>query len=563
METYTPTLWTGRINSPQPRCVLYVCDGSTEAKKVLNAAMQYRAMGLSIIPVGKDKKPFIKWEEFQKHIVSEDEIKLWFQKWPNANIGIVTGIISGMAIIDIDEPEQAKPVLDTLIPDSLIIPSVSTPRGGQHLYFRCADHRLSNNTKVIPGCDLRANGGYVVAPPSVNSNGKAYAWLEGLSIHDVELPPLPDAVVSFFKNASSYKNNNSLYREAVTDLLRMFEKGRRDNDLFHVATHLVKSRMPEQEIYQVLERLAASCNPPFDLKEIPAKIESALKRIERREVNITEELERWVIVTNGDFSVTDCYNELQNITGVTKRNSIRVLLNRLKDRGVIERTGKKDGVFRRVETQCEDIDFLSAPSTEFDIRYPFNMENYVKTHPGNIIVVAGAPNSGKTAFLLNVVEKNMDRHDVVYFSSEMGAVELRDRLSKFKIPLESWRFSPKERSSNFADVIRPDSINIIDFLELHEDFWKVGGMIKEIFDKLNKGIAIIALQKNPGASMGRGGVGSLEKPRLYLTMDNHKIRIEKGKNWANPQINPNGLEAEYKLVSGCEFITTKPWSKGK
>lgn len=519
--------------------------------------------GFSVIPVGKDKKPLIAWTEYQKRYASKNEVNAWRKQFPTANIGIVTGLISGLAVIDIDDSDKAKPVLDTLIPDSIEIPAAQTPRGGQHLYFKCTDPQLSNNAGLIPGADLRANGGYIIAPPSMNGNGKAYAWLPGLSIFEQEPPALPDAYVQYLlkhinNNSFSYIENCPAFCPGDAE---MFTRGRRDNDLFHIVNQLVKARTPEGEIIKVAEILARNCLPPFPEKEIVAKIESALKRADRRDYNIAELVERYIAGTFGDFSGTDVYIAVQSETGGTNRDTVRKALIRLCDKGVIQRSSKKDGVYRRVEDRCEDIDFLSAPDAEFNIKYPFDIQNYVITHPGNIIVVAGAPNSGKTAFLLNIVEKNMGKHDIVYFSSELGAIELRDRLSKFKRPLTSWNFSPKERSSNFADVINPDSINIIDYLELHEDFWKVGGMIKEIFDKLRKGIAIIALQKNHGQALGLGGARSIEKARLYLSMDNHAIRIEKGKNWANPTLNPNGLEAEYKLVKGCEFIVTKPWGR--
>ena len=84
-------------------------------------------------------------------------------------------------------------------------------------------------------------------------------------------------------------------------------------------------------------------------------------------------------------------------------------------------------------------------------------------------------------------------------------------------------------------------------------------MLRAIYDKLTTGIAIVALQKAPGATMARGGVGSLEKPRLYLTMDSGTLKIEKGKNWAQQEINPNGLSCTFKLVQGCKFIKTDSW----
>jgi hypothetical protein len=184
--------------------------------------------------------------------------------------------------------------------------------------------------------------------------------------------------------------------------------------------------------------------------------------------------------------------------------------------------------------------------------------------PKNVIVVAGSPNAGKTAFLLNVVKMNMGgKMPIHYFSSEMGSMELKGRLQKFNIPLEKWRFNAKERSTNFDDVIQPDDMNIIDFLEISDEFWKVGGDIKRIFDKLKNGIAIIALQKHPKATMARGGVGTLEKPRLYITMDSGIMKIEKGKNWKNSEVNPNGLQIRFKLVQGAEFKPQDDWQHDK
>jgi hypothetical protein len=228
--------------------------------------------------------------------------------------------------------------------------------------------------------------------------------------------------------------------------------------------------------------------------------------------------------------------------------------------GFVERHPSKNGWYRMVDTQCEEIDFLNTTGDALDIRYPFQIEKYVKTQEKNIIIDAGEPNSGKTAFELNFAEMNMDKHEVHYFSSEMGALELKDRLLKFNRPLDSWRVKFKERASNFADVIVPNAINIIDFLEVHDEFYKIGGLIKDIYDKLTTGIAVIAIQKNRGTDFGLGGMRSLEKARLYLAMEPGKIRIVKGKNWAS-QVNPNGLECGFKLIQGCHFDTDGIWRK--
>lgn len=91
----------------------------------------------------------------------------------------------------------------------------------------------------------------------------------------------------------------------------MFELGTRDNDLFHTANLLVKGGATEDEIRQILERLALSCDPPFPQNEIPLKIQSAMKRGEIRERNLAQEIREWVMTTNDHFLTTDGHKELQ------------------------------------------------------------------------------------------------------------------------------------------------------------------------------------------------------------------------------------------------------------
>ncbi|MGA2462776.1 MAG: primase C-terminal domain-containing protein [Thermodesulfobacteriota bacterium] len=337
-------------------------------------------------------------------------------------------------------------------------------------------------------------------------------------------------------------------------------EGRRDNDLFHAANALINARTPIEEVEQYLEILAENSNPPFPLSEISEKIKSALKRVERRERNIAQEVREWVEATRGHFEATQSHRELHLATRLEMR-AVNVALCRLVEEGILERYGDKRGVYRRVDKDYEVIDFVNASDEIFPIKWPFNIERYVEICPGNPIIIAGEKDAGKTAFLLNCVQMNMNAHRIFYFSSEMGDREIKKRLLKFGISLKQWKFTVIERASNFSDVIQPDDINVIDFLEVYQDFYKIGLYIREICDKLNKGIAIIALQKNPGVDWGLGGMRSMEKARLYLSIEKGRIKIVSGKNWAS-ETNPVGLQLDFKLVQGCKFIVQRDWYKG-
>jgi hypothetical protein len=529
---------------------------------MLSAALKYlNQLHYSVFPVGPDKKALIKWEPYQKRLPTEEEIRQWWEKYPDANIAIATGIISGVAVVDLDEVDEAKAALHELIPDSLVFPIVKTPSGGEHWYFACTDGELRNNTKLVPGADLRANGGYVVAPPSINGNGKGWKWQDKVNPSTLAVPYLPIAYKEYINKSikGGYRggvdNTDSLQVSTQsTSVYKMFEQGTRDEDLFHVANCLVKGKMPDKEITQVIEKLALSCNPPFDLRDIPIKIESAIKRSKARSVNLSEEVEAWVLSTTGNFLSTDIYKCLQLSTRDEHKN-VSIILKRLLDKGIIEKWGERNGAWRVVDNEMQTIDWYNAEVKTLDIKWPFGIEDYVLTMPKNIICVAGSPNAGKTAFLLNVVKMNMKGPlPILYMSSEMGRMEMRSRIEKFDdVKLGEWRFTAKERSANFDTAINPNGLNIVDCMELSDKFYLVGGMLKAIYDKLENGIAIVALQKNPGASMARGGVGTLEKPRLYISLDAGKLKIEKAKNWKT-QENPNGMMNDYKLVSGCKFI---------
>jgi hypothetical protein len=90
--------------------------------------------------------------------------------------------------------------------------------------------------------------------------------------------------------------------------------------------------------------------------------------------------------------------------------------------------------------------------------------------------------------------------------------------------------------------------------EISDNFYQIGSELRQIHDRLKDGIAVIAMQKKKGAELGRGAEFSLEKPRLYLTMEPGVLKIVKGKNWAKPGFNPNNLEMKFKLINGCDFL---------
>lgn len=514
----------------------------------LKAALYYKNnLKFSVIPVGLTKKPLIEWKEFQSRLPTDEEIIRWWTKTPDANIGVVTGKISGVVVIDLDSKDAVDEFSKFLPPASNAVRSL-TPRGVHH-WFIWPGFEVENRTGLLPGCDLRGDGGFVVVPPSKNSTGK-YSW---------EVPPisgcrepLPQGILKLLSL------ERSIY---VPPAGSMFTEGRRDSDLFHTAMMLARGKMPETEIREILGKLATSCVPPFSVEEAQAKVDSAIQRAKVREHGIKQSVTEWLEVAFGRFSVKDVAMDL-GLQNTEDRNKLSVTISRMADEGIIERIPGFTATYRKKDEEIDELDYKHITGDFIDLKWPFQIEDLILTMPKNVAIIAGESNAGKTAFMLNLVKMNQHKFDVHYFSSEMGAIEFNTRLKKFGAPMESWRFHAYERSDGFHDVIVPTGLNIIDFLEIYEEFYRVGWFIKKIYDALTTGVAVIAIQKNPKTDLGLGGMRGIEKSRLYLSMFPGEVKIIKAKNWKT-ELNPNGLSKRFKLVNGWEIRDCTNWERTK
>lgn len=282
----------------------------------------------------------------------------------------------------------------------------------------------------------------------------------------------------------------------------------------------------------------------------------------------------WVTMATGAFQIADIAREL-NITTEQGRSNLRVYLFRLVSDGLIEKVSGKDGIFRPIDKTANEIILTDIDlDTKVKIELPFGIHDFVEFYPGNIILVAGESNAGKTSFLYNCAVLNSGRYlTEFYTNNEASPQEILKRLKPFDLP-NPLPFKIYERYDNFADVIVPGHISIIDYLDMNSEVYLAGEEIERIHKKLGGGIAIIGMQLPPPVNtfdhgkevkhhrkLAYGGAFTIKKPVLYLDLWKDSAAntgicyIEKAKNRAQPRIDPNYMQWKYVIDEwGAKFI---------
>lgn len=166
---------------------------------VLDHALELRARGLSIIPIprhdperGYDgKTASLRWAEYQRRLPTEPEIRRWFGDGTFTNVAIITGAVSGVIVIDADNPQAAQWCAKRLPYTPW---QTRTPRGW-HLFYGHPGGRVANRARLQTphgrlAIDMRADGGYVIVPPSVHVSGAVYQQAGDWSAPREALPRL-------------------------------------------------------------------------------------------------------------------------------------------------------------------------------------------------------------------------------------------------------------------------------------------------------------------------------------------------------------------------------------
>jgi hypothetical protein len=134
---------------------------------VIAEALKLAHLGWSLIPLKPySKEPLVPWKALQQRRLTEPELTELFERNPLANVGIITGKVSQLLVLDADAPDVVKHLS---IPET---PIAETARG-RHYYFHLPNAHIRSVAGIAEGLDIRADGGYVVSPPAHTPAGNA------------------------------------------------------------------------------------------------------------------------------------------------------------------------------------------------------------------------------------------------------------------------------------------------------------------------------------------------------------------------------------------------------
>ena len=182
---------------------------------LMDKAEEYAAKGLYIFPLRVKGKQPANSHGYKGATISKEVIKAYWTAAPY-NIGLATGEVNNLVVVDVDDEEIWATFLATQAEGLPIGPKVKTGKG-HHLYFSYpAGRSISNKTKPGMGFDIRANGGHVVAPPSIHPNGSVYEF----TTTEEKLPELPEWLLELIaepKEAAKKKVDFNASKLAAND----------------------------------------------------------------------------------------------------------------------------------------------------------------------------------------------------------------------------------------------------------------------------------------------------------------------------------------------------------
>lgn len=275
--------------------------------KVLQAALEYVAMGFHVIPLyavengicncearencdNPGKHPRVSWTKYQDDPATSKKIRGWWKYWPKSNVGIVTGKGSGIIVLDVDGPMGEKTLKDRKyhVPATVLS---RTGGSGWHFFFKhpgfeCRNFSSKIGETILPKIDFRGDGGLIVAPPSKHKSGNLYEW--AIPPDDSSIIDAPEWLLKLIKtqtliagNGFNGKKSSISPEEWQSDI----PEGQRNDQLTRRAGSLLAKGIPAGEVLTMVQALNRNhCRPPLQEKEVETLVLSIVNKESRKPV---------------------------------------------------------------------------------------------------------------------------------------------------------------------------------------------------------------------------------------------------------------------------------------
>jgi len=215
---------------------------------------------------------------FKDATTNEAAIRSWWAQWPRANVAIATGTRSGLGVLDVDPRHSGDETLAQLIRQHGELPATveaQTGGRGRHVVF-VTSAPLASRIRLLPGLDWKAEGGYIVAPPSLHASGRRYEWLIGYGPDEIALAPLPSWLLTLVTAPLGGAAGPGRLRHDGTPLVIV--RGQRNDLLFRIGCALRRYGVGDQALVVCLLAInTRHCQPPLDDREVREIAENAAR----------------------------------------------------------------------------------------------------------------------------------------------------------------------------------------------------------------------------------------------------------------------------------------------
>jgi len=254
---------------------------------MMNAAQRLARRGLAVFPCLVGQKEPATANGFYAATTDGNIIAAWWRQQPHYNIGVATGSVSRIFVLDIDGIDAEAELKKLETKHGALPATVEAITGkGRHLYFRMPDCALRNSAgKLARGIDVRGTGGYVLVPPSLHPSGRRYAWSVDSANAFAAAPEWLIAKIAEPANgrAASAAVSPAAWRELVCGDIA---EGTRDVTLTRFAGHLLRRRVDPVVTLEIVRSLNAThCRPSLPDDDIERIVDSiAARELKRRGV---------------------------------------------------------------------------------------------------------------------------------------------------------------------------------------------------------------------------------------------------------------------------------------